>query len=146
MIHPEMRRAIEWDCQQVMLRFYESYDDWQYEEMLDMCTPDAVWFRSGTELQGREMIHEAIKTRSTTQVVRHVITNMVVDVHDANTATVRFLLTAYRFDNGTKQQVAPLIDAPILLLVVNTEMVQHENRWLMARQLMKREFVFDKNI
>ncbi|MDQ2762760.1 MAG: nuclear transport factor 2 family protein, partial [Pseudomonadota bacterium] len=108
-----------------------------------LCTPDVTWLRAGKMLAGRAAIVAELKPRSTTQVVRHLLTNILVDVRDAGHADLKCLLTAYRHDTGEKPAVAPTIRMPILLLVVTARLIREGDCWLIAEQVMKREFVFE---
>ena len=49
----EAERAIEWDCAQVLTRFFNYFDQWRYEDMADLFAEDGVWHRQGRALAGR---------------------------------------------------------------------------------------------
>lgn len=138
------QRIIEWDCTQLLLRFYDRFDDWDYVGMADLFTEDGVWLRAGKELAGRAAIVEELEKRSTSQTVRHVITNVLVDAHAAEKATARCYLTAYQHDDGQRSEAPPAIHSPSLLLVVTAYLLRTREGWRIARQEMKREFVFPR--
>ena len=108
----EAERAIEWDCAQVLTRFFNYFDQWRYEDMADLFAEDGVWRRQGRALAGRAAILAALAERSTTQRVRHVVTNLQIDVVDPDTAASLLYVTAYRHDSGAKQTEPPRIRAP----------------------------------
>ena len=81
--------------------------------------------------------------RSTTQRVRHVVTNLQIDVVDPDTAASLLYVTAYRHDSGAKQTEPPRIRAPYLLLVVPGRLRRTEAGWKIARMEMNREFQFE---
>ena len=72
----ETTRAIEWDCTQLLTRFFNAFDAWHYDEMAAMFAPDGVWHRASQELQGATILL-ALNARSCTQRVRHVVTNIL---------------------------------------------------------------------
>ena len=48
----EAERAIEWDCAQVLTRFFNYFDQWRYEDMADLFAPDGVWHRQAGRCRG----------------------------------------------------------------------------------------------
>jgi len=138
----EAERAIEWDCAQVLTRFFNYFDQWRYQDMADLFAADGVWHRQGQALAGRAAILAALAERSTTQRVRHVVTNLQIDVLAADTAASLLYVTAYRHDSGAKQVDAPRIRAPYLLLVVPGRLRKAEAGWRIMRLEMNREFEF----
>lgn len=136
----EAERAIEWDCGQVLLRFYDAFDAWDYHGMVALFTEDGVWHRAGKSLEGREAIVAEMHRRPTTQVIRHVVTNLIVDVYDSEHAKARLYLTAYRHDAGGPRVVPAPMRGPVLLLVVHADLVRTSEGWRIVRQTMSREF------
>ncbi len=137
----DAQRAIEWDCGQVLLRFYDAFDAWDYAGMVALCTEDVVWHRAGKELVGRAAILAELEGRSITQTIRHVITNLLVDVRDANHADARLYLMAYRHDGAGRRLVPAPMQLPALLVVVTARLVSTDRGWRIAKQVMQREFV-----
>jgi hypothetical protein len=139
----EAERAIEWDCAQVLTRFFNYFDQWRYQDMADLFAEDGVWHRQGQALAGRAAILAALAQRSTTQRVRHVVTNLQIDVVDADTAASLLYVTAYRHDTGAKQTEPPRIRAPYLLLVVPGRLRRTQAGWRIVHMEMNREFEFE---
>lgn len=135
-------RAIEWDCAQTLTRFFNYFDQWRYGDMADLFAPDGVWHRQGKALQGKAAIVAVLDTRSRTQTVRHVVTNIQVDVVDAMTADFSLYVTAYIHDDGTLATTPPKVQMPSLLLVVPGQFVKWDDVWKIASMSMNREFVF----
>jgi hypothetical protein len=94
-------------------------------------------------LAGRAAILAALAERSTTQRVRHVVTNVQIDVVDPDTAASLLYVTAYRHDSGAKQTEPPRIRAPYLLLVVPGRLRRTEAGWKILHMEMNREFEFE---
>ena len=141
-INRDIARAIEWDCAQNLTRFFNYFDQWRYDDMAAMFAPDGVWHRAGKSLQGEAVIIAELNKRSRTQTVRHVITNVQVDVTDESSAEFMLYVTAYIHDSGTKAADPPKIQMPSLLLVVPGQMVKWDGQWKVASMSMNREFVF----
>jgi len=139
---PERHQFHEWACSRALLRFYDLFDRWDYEGMAALFMPDGAWHRAGKLLQGRAAIVAELQTRSTTQKIRHVLTNLLVDVHDETHAEARCYLTVYRQDSGTATSAPAVIRAPSLVLVVTASLVGGAQGWRIARQTMQREFEF----
>jgi hypothetical protein len=138
----EDARAIEWDCAQVLTRFFNHFDAWRYDAMAGLFAPDGVWHRMGKQLRGSAIV-ETLNARSRTQVVRHVITNVQVDVTGETSAEFVLYVTAYQHDTGTKPTAPPKIRAPYLLLVVPGQMTKVGDDWRIASMAMNREFEFE---
>ena len=136
-------RAIEWDCAQVLTRFFNYFDQWRYDDMAELFTPDGVWHRAGKALDSRAAILEALNARSRTQTVRHVVTNVQIDVVDADHAEALLYITAYMHDSGVKVLTPPKIRAPYLVLVVPGWLVRVSGAWKIASMSMNREFEFE---
>ena len=137
----EAARAIESDCTQVLTRFFNAFDHWRYDDMVAMFAPDGVWHRAGKSLKGAAIL-EALNARSRTQTVRHVVTNIQVDVADASRAEFILYVTAYMHDTGTKATGPPKIQSPYLLLVVLGTLVRVGEDWKITSMSMNREFEF----
>lgn len=135
-------RAIEWDCTQILTRFFNLFDQWRYEDMAELFAPDGVWHRLGKALQGRAAIMSALNARSRTQTVRHVVSNVQVDVTDAASAEFLLYITAYIHDTGSRPLEPPKIRSPYLVLVVPGALVKVGEDWKIARMTMNREFEF----
>jgi SnoaL-like domain len=137
----ETVRAIEWDCAQLLTRFFNAFDQWHYDDMAAIFAPGGVRHRAGQSLKG-EAILTALNKRSRTQTVRHVVTNVQVDVRDTASADFLLYVTAYRHDSGTKPEKPPKIASPYLLLVVPGTLVRIGEDWRIASMTMNREFEF----
>jgi len=138
----EIARALEWDCTQVLYRFFYLFDQFLYDDAAGLFAPDGVWNRQGKALRGPAQVVAAMNQRSTTQTVRHVVTNVLVTAIDEATAEMVLYLTAYQYDSGTKAATPPTIRSPSLLLVVPGRLVKTGGDWRIAEMTMNREFVF----
>jgi hypothetical protein len=96
------RRAIEWDCTQTTIRFYNRLDKVRGDEAAAMFTEDGTWFREGDDSgwTGRTAIAEHVNrlpqrgqagVAPEDKMVFHLLTNIEVNVVDAETAEVSAL-------------------------------------------------------
>jgi hypothetical protein len=96
------RHAIEWECAQNIVRFYNRLDSVRGDEAAALFTEDAKWYREGDEsaYTGRAEIAAhvyALPARGNPAVapadkmVFHLVNNIEVTVIDAETAEVRAL-------------------------------------------------------
>jgi SnoaL-like domain len=111
--------------------------------MVDLFAPEGVWHRQGRALQGRAQILTALNARSTTQRVRHVVTNIQIDVLGADAAEALLYVTAYMHDTGKRETSPPRIRSPYLVLVVPGRLARSDAGWKIVRMEMNREFEFE---
>ncbi len=64
---------------QLTYRFFYYLDERRFADLLRMMKPDAVWHRQGKHLEGHVEILAELESRSTTQRIRHVITNSFIE-------------------------------------------------------------------
>jgi len=88
-------REIEAACTAVTLRFFRGLDLRDHELSAAMMAPDGIWERQGKLIEGRAAILEALSQRPESRATCHVITNILVEVVDADRARVLFYLTTY---------------------------------------------------
>lgn len=105
-------------CQQLLHRFFHCLDQSDYDGLLALFDPDGIWHRQGVVLRGHAAMAEALRTRSTTQRIRHVLSNVLVHRHDDHVAEVGGYMAVYRFDNGQPQDGLVTIDGPSQLYAV----------------------------
>ena len=90
-------RAIEWECQKVLRRYYFHVDRCEYDKAVMLFTPngDWYWFTMGVNLVGRKKILEGLRSGLGAGTFRHVMTNVVVTVIDKVHAESRAYNTVY---------------------------------------------------
>src|SRR5262245_26937339 len=94
----DKRRAIEWDCQQTILRFTAAFDINDLEQMTAHFASDGVWKRPMGTVSGHDGLKELCATRSKKVVVRHLIGNTRVDVLSETSAKAESYLIVFRHD------------------------------------------------
>lgn len=89
------RWQIEWECQRIMRRYYYHVDHYEYSEAVKLFTKDVDWLGLGVKLEGREEILEGLHGGLGDGTIRHMLTNVVVDVIDENHAVASAYNTLY---------------------------------------------------
>lgn len=94
------RRAIEWDCARLVSLYAKLNDEGRWAEVAALYAEDGVMTRPtapDTPIAGRAAIQAAFEARPP-RTTRHVCSNIVIQVEDADHATgssVMLLFTAY---------------------------------------------------
>jgi hypothetical protein len=136
-----LEREIEWDCQRVLLRFYDEFDRGNYAAMVAMFADGGVWHRAGKAL-AKEQIAAELRLRPSRQRVRHVLTNILVEARDRDHADARCYLTVYRNPDLDRSPEQQRLRAPYLFLQVTARLERHAGTWSLREQVMQREFEF----
>lgn len=97
------RIAIEHACEQLPKRFHNYVDSFQHDKLLDLFAPDGLWDQVFMgELRGHAAIKKYLDAKITTILTMHVVSNVVIDVIDANRATGITYYTYYHAEPGVK--------------------------------------------
>ena len=136
-------RAIEWDCAQVVQKFYHCLDHKKYDEMVDLFAEDGAWVRLGKQLKGRETIRKAMRERES-WLTAHLVSNLHVTVIDADHAETMQYITLYRHegvDTGDAVTAQPVV-LPLAVLRHRDKLVRERGAWKIqnksSQQIMMR--------
>jgi hypothetical protein len=88
-------------CQRLVIASYSLMDQGRYEETAALFTTDAVWVRGGKPVTGRDAILSALHQRPTTDLSRHLVTNVLIAVREGNEASATACFVPLR---GTKRE------------------------------------------
>ena len=91
----DQERAIEWDCQKTMRQYYDYVDHRDFDSAANLFTEDIDWFSHGVKLQGRKELREGLQAALGEGTIRHVLSNTVVNVIDADNAELNEYHTLY---------------------------------------------------
>jgi uncharacterized protein (TIGR02246 family) len=140
----DQARAIEWDCAQVVQKFYHCLDHKKYDEMADLFAEDGTWVRLGKPLQGRENIRKAMRERES-WLTAHLVSNLHVTVIDADHAETMQYITLYRHegvDTGGGKVAAQPVVLPLAVLRHRDRLVRERGTWKIhnksSQQIMMR--------
>ena len=129
-------------CTQVMHEMFHALDTANYERLVKTFVPDGTLLRQGELLQGRNQIMNAMQKRSTTQRIRHVISNTFIDSQAAGLMHLVAYMTAYRFDDGTLHTGPVAISRPFRMSIVHASMRPQDDSWQIAAMTFTPEFDF----
>jgi SnoaL-like domain len=125
---PETRRASEHDCARLVTRFFARLDATDYGGVWDLMAPTGVWRRSGQILDARETFLSAMAKRPVALVIRHLVSNIVVEFPDDRSAMTEFCLTVFRFIGDPGGKPAP-ISLPSAVSSFHAKLVLIDSDW-----------------
>lgn len=96
-------------CERLTIACYSLMDHGRYDETAALFTSDATWVRGGHPVAGRDAILASMTRRSTAEVSRHVVTNVMVTRTGNATAEASALFVAWR---GTQDASGTIAIAP----------------------------------
>lgn len=132
---PEQKQRIEWQCQQLALRFTALSDQQDWVGACRLLSEDAVFARPtdpANPIVGRQAIQAAFEARPASRVTRHILTNIIITAlsDDAAAGSLYALLyTGPAAANGDRPVVA---DERQLIGEFYDEYVLTEDGWRIA--------------
>lgn len=136
----DRRRAIEWDCTRMLTRFINALDAGDYETMAGLMAENGVWKRPGGDAIGPSGLLAAMKDRRRDLIVRHVISNVAIEVIDEDNATGITYLTVYRHRGPPPDRgPAPLAGAHMVGVSYN-RLVREPGGWRIGEKRTSRTF------
>ncbi len=131
-------RAIEWDCAQLVNRFYGLLDAKRYEELVGLFSRDGVWVRQAKPVP-RDALLATMRERES-WVTAHLVTNLQVHVIDADHAETEQYITLYRHEGWADKATPPPVTLPLAVLHHRDRMVREDGVWKIqhksSRQIM----------
>lgn len=73
-------------CERLAIASYSLMDQGRYEETAALFTEDATWVRGGKPVEGRSGILASLNQRPITDISRHLVTNVLVQLVSADEA------------------------------------------------------------
>jgi hypothetical protein len=107
----ETARAIEWDCTQLVIRFYGALDGKRYQDLVGLFTEDGVWVRLGKELVGPKNMLAEMNERDD-WLTAHIVSNIEINIVDADRVETSQYVTLYRHEGWDPAVKGP---APVIL-------------------------------
>ena len=93
---PAERESAERACERLVLLFVHAVDHRRYEVLRQVLAADALFDRLGQKIEGLDAILAYMAARPAELHVRHVCTNILIDVKDERTARGSAYFTFYR--------------------------------------------------
>jgi len=139
-------RDIEWDCQKLWRRYYYHVDHREFELAAALFTEDIDWTNSmGIVLSGREELLKGLYGALGDGTIRHVLTNMVINVIDEDHATAR-AYNSICYTKGLKYEEhdGPIpFEGPHRLGDNYTEFLRTEEGWRISKR--RSNIIFRRN-
>ena len=132
--------AAQVELAQLLHEFFYRLDEFEYEALIALMEPEALWHRQGKIQRGATESLAALGQRSRTQRIRHVLTNIRVTELGASEARTMAYMTVYKHDDGVKASSPRTIKGPSGFLLVWTHFRRHGDHWLVAEMKAVPEF------
>ena len=129
-------------CTQLIHQLFYFLDESKNDELIALFEPDGKWHRQGKILEGRTQMMQAMRQRSLTQRIRHVVTNSFIASTSQTAVRLVAYMTAYRFDDGAHHAGPVEISQPLRLSIVNATLRQTNGVWKIAELTLTPEFEF----
>jgi len=135
------RREIEWDCTRVCIEYARRVDFKDYAGFAALFAEDGI-LEAGVRVQGRETILQGLKQRDEQLRSRHVMTNIAIDVRDADHATGVSYLSLYRHVGPESDQAGPVaFSGPVLVGHYVDAFVRSAEGWCFAERVLHMDFM-----
>ena len=128
-------RAIEWECQRILIRLCLYNDTRKFDELANLFTPDGVWLRLGEALEGRENIRKEMEARPAGVLVQQVLSNVLVTVIDADHAEAISYKSIYRHEEGETLDKPVALNGPKWVSVYTEKLDRTDEGWRIARKV-----------
>jgi len=131
------RMLAEHACARLCQSFHAYVDTYRHEEIVPLFVPDAVWIHRTGDLIGHDGIRRYLDGKSTAPIVRHVVTNVLIDVESADRARGRCYVTVYfAMPDETVNQV----EGPVIIVQYDDEFRRTPEGWRFSRREPKPVF------
>lgn len=128
------RMLAEHACQRLVHSYANFIDAYDYDRFMGLWAEDAEWVIYGKPSRGHAAIRATLAARPDKSVVRHLMSNVVVDLTGPDRAEGRCYAVAYRADGWLGTQPAPLT-LPRFLVDYRDRFVRDPARgWLFSRR------------
>lgn len=123
----ELQRLLgEHACQRLCVEFHIKIDTCRYQEIEDLFTPDAVWHHLNTTFTGKDEIRGYLSSKSPYPIVRHLLTNNLIELLDETTATGICYVTLFYALPSTE---VPNLEAPVILVTYHDTFRKTKMGW-----------------
>ncbi|HLU03941.1 MAG TPA: nuclear transport factor 2 family protein [Advenella sp.] len=131
-------------CENQVMLFFRCLDERRYDALAALLAPDAIWRRQGKALRGPEQVQQALRQRSPTMKIAHIITNLVFDECATEHCAIRCYMLVIRHEPGEPRTGACPLQGIESIRNVQIQMKQVAGNWLIA-QLSAEETIFAAN-
>ena len=128
------RMQIEHECARLIKVYCNSIDAHDAERIGGLFAEDGVWQRPGNPpLQGRAAIKDFVAHHGTGAVSAHYVTNLVVDVEDADHASSNGYALVFRGKGSAAAGPLPM-KLPALVVHYQHQFIRQTGQWYIKRK------------
>ena len=139
-MNQQERREVERACIDLVHRLAQYSDHDERERSADLFTADGTWIRLGVPYTGRDAILSSFKGPPE-QILRHFVTNTVVDIVDDDHAQAVSYYLLYRYVPDSRAPQSPLpLGMPFSLGEWHDKFVKTADGWRIAHREVRRLF------
>lgn len=120
-------------CHNQVMAFFRDLDENRYDELVRRLAPNGVWLRQGRTLEGPDAVLDALSTRSPTQRIHHLISNLVADTWDGDRCSMRAYMVVVRHDSGMPLSGPAPLSGIENIRTTRVELARSGSRWLITR-------------
>src|SRR5882757_7028488 len=128
------RNSIELACAKLCNAYALRLDAYDYDRFIELWSEDAVLNLFGREFHGVKGIQTFLQGREAEMICRHVVTNIEVDVLDAETAKGICYTMSYRVQNGLGNEPGPIAPPTFLMDYDSSFKLDHKRGWVFTRR------------
>ncbi len=137
----DQRRAIEADCERLIKRYFHLGDAGDWAAMAELYAEDGRMIRpsGGAALEGRAAILAAFLARPA-RAQRHTVSNVLVEVDDADHARASSVIVLYFGDLGSPGEVPSQNAASPMVGSYTDKLVRTAEGWRFAERIGALDF------
>ena len=128
------RLAYERACERLIHGFASALDLYDYDTVLRLWSDDGVLSVPGHDHRGHPGLRDWMARREKDMICRHIVTNIVVDVHDETTATATAYCSAYRVRGWRGREPGPMMPPAYVVDYADAFTRDPARGWLFARR------------
>jgi SnoaL-like protein len=134
-VDPLGRLIAERECERLVIDFVCRLDMGEPGSVAELFTPDGVWeWPAGNRrVEGRDALRRYFRSRPPDRLSRRLMTNILVTLTSATTATATSYLTTYRVDGYQGGMVPPRL--PVNIGHYEDTFRKIDSTWLLARRV-----------
>jgi hypothetical protein len=132
---PLDRLLAERECERLIIDFVRRLDLGDPSSVAELFTPGGIWEWPGGErrIEGREVLRRYFGSRPSDRLSRRLMTNILITVTSATTASGTSYLTTYRVDGYTGGMLSPRL--PVNIGHYEDTFHKTGDTWLLARRV-----------
>jgi ketosteroid isomerase-like protein len=127
------RLTIQSECARLMNQFSWAVDAMDYDAVVALFTPDCTFGRADVFYQGHAGLRQSLNGRPRDRATRHVSSNMIIDVVDADTARGKAYCLVFGHRGALSADGEAELNAPDSLILYTAEFRRTAEGWRIAR-------------